>query len=469
MGVHWVLDWFDKVAGEERPGAGLGQPAADTGGARPRATIVQRRPKHWSGPVEQRVTCKFDVSIVNPCGFHRSPLDCKTSAMFFTPSRSAGLAALAGFIPNAGRRYADTRNFDHGPTDRSNISLLSPYLRYRLVTEAEVVSEIRREHSPQAAEKFLQEVLWRSYWKGWLELRPSVWGRYSNDVAALHAKPGGWQKTYAQALSATTGIDCFDAWVRELAEFGYLHNHARMWFASIWIFTLRLPWQLGAELFYRQLYDGDAASNTLSWRWVVGLQTEGKTYLATADNVARYTGGRFMPAGLATSARALSEPANLPRDLPSSPGIPAGRVGLLLGEDDLHPESLPIRAETKVIAVASATVGNDRSRPVQEFISGATADARERAATHFQAPVEALSELTASDVRDWALRHHVHTILVAHAPVGPGFTALDEVRTSLAGHGISLLFVRRAWDDIAWPEAKRGFFAFRQKAAALIG
>ena len=84
--------------------------------------------------------------------------------MVFTPSRSAGIAALAAFVPNAGGRYAETRNFDHGPRDRSNVSLLSPYLRYRLVTEAEVVEAVRREHSATVAEKFLQEVLWRTFW-----------------------------------------------------------------------------------------------------------------------------------------------------------------------------------------------------------------------------------------------------------------------------------------------------------------
>jgi deoxyribodipyrimidine photo-lyase len=66
--------------------------------------------------------------------------------------------------------------------------------------------------------------------------------------------------------------------VQELVETGYLHNHARMWFASIWIFTLRLPWELGADFFLRHLLDGDAASNTLSWRWVAGLHTKGKHY-----------------------------------------------------------------------------------------------------------------------------------------------------------------------------------------------
>ena len=387
--------------------------------------------------------------------------------MIFIPSRAAGIAALAAFVPNAGRRYTETRNFDHGPEDRSNVSLLSPYLRYRLITEAEVVAAVRREHSATVAEKFLQEVLWRTYWKGWLELRPIIWDRYLNDVAALQTQPGDWRAAYTQALSGSTGIDCFDAWVHELAEYGYLHNHARMWFASIWIFTLGLPWQLGAELFYRQLYDGDPASNTLSWRWVAGLQTAGKTYLATTHNIARFTGGRFVAAGLATTATALIEPATPPQDLPATTAPPVGAVGLLLGEDDLHPESLPLEAAS-VAAIASATIVNDRANAVQAFVSGALADARVRAAIHFGAPSEELPGLTAPAIREWALRHGVRTVLTAHAPVGPGRTALDKVIVELAAEGISLVRVRRSWDSSAWPEARRGFFAFREKAAALI-
>ena len=387
--------------------------------------------------------------------------------MVFTPSRAAGLAALAAFVPNAGRRYAETRNSDHGPADHSNVSMLSPYLRYRLITEAEVVAAVRREHSAPAAEKFLQEVLWRTYWKGWLELRPLIWDRYVNDLAALRTQPGEWEAAYAQALAANTGIDCFDAWVRELADHGYLHNHARMWFASIWIFTLRLPWQLGAELFYRQLYDGDPASNTLSWRWVAGLQTVGKTYLATADNIARYTDGRFNAAGLATTAQALIEPAVAPHDLPPTTAVPAGPVGLLLGEDDLHPESLPLGAAT-VAAIASAELVSGRAEPVRAFISGALSDARDRAARYFGAPGEALTGLTAPAIRDWAQRHAVRTVVTGLAPVGPGRTAIEIVTAELAGEGISLVQIRRAWDSAAWPEARRGFFAFRETATALI-
>lgn len=86
------------------------------------------------------------------------------------------------------------------------------------------------------AEKFLQEVAWRTYWKGWLELRPSVWTDYLADLKRLVRV-----STYQQAIEGRTGIDCFDSWTNELIEYGFLHNHARMWFASIWIFKLKLP------------------------------------------------------------------------------------------------------------------------------------------------------------------------------------------------------------------------------------
>ena len=66
-----------------------------------------------------------------------------------------------------------------------------------------------------------------------------------------------------------------------------------MWFASIWIFTLELPWQLGAEFFMQHLYDGDSASNTLGWRWVAGIQTQGKHYLASEWNIKKFTNNRF--------------------------------------------------------------------------------------------------------------------------------------------------------------------------------
>ena len=210
----------------------------------------------------------------------------------FEPSRANGLRRLEQFVARTGRHYARTRNYDFGPKKRTNVSVLSPWLRHRLVTEEDILARVLKTNSPSASEKFVQEVFWRTYFKGWLEQRPSVWTHYQTELMrALESLDchADLQCKYQEAVSGLTGIDCFDHWVNELLETGYLHNHSRMWFASIWIFTLRLPWQLGADFFLRHLLDGDPASNTLSWRWVAGLHTKGKTYLAKRANIIKYT------------------------------------------------------------------------------------------------------------------------------------------------------------------------------------
>ena len=394
-------------------------------------------------------------------------------ASSFEPHRAAGLAALADFLPRAGRDYAADRNHDRGPEDRSAVSTLSPYLRHRLVTEHEVVEAVLGRHSPVAAEKFVQEVFWRTYWKGWLEARPEAWARYRRDVHALVAEIGsaGWSDGYARACEARTWIACFDAWVTELAEFGYLHNHTRMWFASIWIFTLGLPWQLGADLFYRQLLDGDAASNTLSWRWVAGLQTAGKTYLARPDNIQRFTDGRFSPTALATAAPALWEPA-LPAAITLEPATarPHGQIGLLLHEDDLHAESLSLGAAT-VVAVAGWHRAADRSPlgcsdAVASFTAAAVGDGVARAAVHFGVDATALE--SAADLIAWAQESAVTTIVTGYAPVGAVRERLDALVHDLASAGVTLTTVQREWDSLAWPHASRGFFPFRERIPRLV-
>ena len=172
----------------------------------------------------------------------------------FPPQRSAALARLEAFVLHAGRRYASERNRDSGPGQRDNVSLLSPYLRHRVITEHEVLAAVLRQHSPQAAEKFIQEVFWRTYWKGWLQQRPQIWQAFLRERDADRARLEQSQDLRSALTAAEdgrTGIDGFDAWAWELVQTGYLHNHARMWFASIWIFTLRLPWTLGADFFHR--------------------------------------------------------------------------------------------------------------------------------------------------------------------------------------------------------------------------
>ncbi|MEM6827020.1 MAG: FAD-binding domain-containing protein [Pseudomonadota bacterium] len=156
--------------------------------------------------------------------------------MNFDPSREAGLERLADFLPRAGHAYANSRNHDDGARAdnakaRSNVSQLSPWLHAGLVSEAEVVDAVLGQHSPGAAEKFIAEVFWRVYFKGYLEQRPSVWASYleTRDAALTRVDSNsGLRKAYDDATGGHTGIEAFDHWARELVETGYLHNHARM-------------------------------------------------------------------------------------------------------------------------------------------------------------------------------------------------------------------------------------------------
>ena len=212
--------------------------------------------------------------------------------MKFLPSRAFAIDKLNNFIDNNLSEYAKLRNFDYGPEKRDNVSCLSPYITHGVISELEVIKSSLKKSSYIKIEKFIQEVLWRIYWKGWLELRPKVWIDFLNQLKALKEKYNN-NSNYLNAIEGKTNLECFNTWIKELKNNNYLHNHTRMWFASIWIFTLKLPWQLGAELFMKHLYDGDAASNTFGWRWVAGIQTQGKHYLATEWNINKFTNNRF--------------------------------------------------------------------------------------------------------------------------------------------------------------------------------
>jgi deoxyribodipyrimidine photo-lyase len=212
--------------------------------------------------------------------------------MKFESSRAKAVDQLNNFIEHNLLNYSKLRNFDFGPVNRSNISCLSPYITHGVVSELELIKKSLSRFSFSKNEKFIQEVLWRTYWKGWLELRPNVWVDYLNELKKIREEFKN-NTDYKNAIEGNTNIECFNEWVNELKKNNYLHNHARMWFASIWIFTLELPWQLGAEFFMKHLYDGDAAANTLGWRWVAGIQTQGKNYLATEWNIRKFTNDRF--------------------------------------------------------------------------------------------------------------------------------------------------------------------------------
>lgn len=398
--------------------------------------------------------------------------------------RATGLARLQAFVPRMGRRYEAERNHDRGPGRHDSVSTLSPWLRRRLLTEAEVVAAAVAAHGPEAAAKFIEEVVWRGYFKGWLELRPQVWARYRDglvqDIAALE-RDAALAAALARAETGQTGLPCFDAWSRELVETGYLHNHARMWFASIWIFTLRLPWRLGADFFLRHLLDGDPASNTLGWRWVAGLHTRGKAYRARADNIATFTAGRFTPRADQLDAGEAGLEATEPEGLPPILGLrpvvaprPDLPTALLITEEDCCVEDFPW-SSLDVRAAATLTASALRSpRPVAESVARFEADALADATARLSGaglgvPVGSLQAARPESLVAWAAAQGITQLVTPYVPRGPLNDWLIDAAPHLAAQGIVLAEWRREWDEALWPHATAGFFKVKQRIPQLLG
>jgi deoxyribodipyrimidine photo-lyase len=388
----------------------------------------------------------------------------------FTPAtRTEAFRVLQEFLPRV-PAYAHERNFDR--VGHREVSRLSPYLRRRLISEEEVTREVLRNCSFAAAEKFLQEIAWRTYWKGWLERSPGVWLSYLAEVKRLLATidVAPWRERYQQALAAQTELGCFNAWVTELCSTGYLHNHARMWFASVWIFTLRLPWQLGAHFMYRNLLDGDPASNTLSWRWVGGLQTPGKVYLARADNIAKYSDGRWAPRPeeLAREAIPVADSPTIGRyeSVPAlPPSHPKDDCALVVSAEDLSIEQQAERLRgVKTVALLSSFPHQERESHVHSHVEAALSDAEMRL-SEWLGPQRVARIASEADLRRWIESLGEMPLVIVSPPTGPETPWVEAV---VQRRPDARAFVRE-WDELLYPLATKGFFPFWERARGIIG
>jgi len=375
--------------------------------------------------------------------------------MIFEASRAKALNQLNNFVENNLGEYSKLRNFDFGPENRTNISCLSPYITHGIINEQEIIQKALSKFSFSKNEKFIQEVLWRTYWKGWLELRPNVWTDY---LAELNQIKNEFQNNqdYLSAIDGKTDIECFNAWVNELKDNNYLHNHTRMWFASIWIFTLELPWQLGAELFMQHLYDGDAASNTLGWRWVAGVQTQGKHYLASEWNIKKFTNNRFQNINLNENAPPKTSEKSyqiIKQDLNNPQNIE--EKNLLIFENNLSFEITDFKEKNfkKIYLVSN----NNENRSIKlseklvKFKSQLIEDQGQRLKDQsIDYQVVDISELTKID-----------NCYGLYPTVGENLDFLNS-------NNLKINFLYRNLDQLAWQYCNKGFFNFKNYIPKIV-
>jgi len=375
--------------------------------------------------------------------------------MIFEASRAKALDQLNNFVDNNLAEYSKLRNFDFGPEKRSNISCLSPYITHGIINEQEVIQKALNKFSFSKNEKFIQEVLWRTYWKGWLELRPNVWTDYLIELKQIKNEFQNNQD-YLNATEGKTNIDCFNEWVKELKENNYLHNHTRMWFASIWIFTLELPWQLGAEFFMQHLYDGDAASNTLGWRWVAGVQTQGKHYLASEWNIKKFTNNRFQNIKLNENAppkiseksyQIIKQDFNNPQNVEEK--------NLLIFENNLSFEITDFKEKNfkKIYLVHNKNENRSikLSEKLVKFKSQLTEDQEQRLKNKsIDCQIINISEIK-----------NVENCCSLYPTVGENLDFLNS-------NNLKIDFLYRKLDQLAWQYCNKGFFNFKNYIPKIV-
>ena len=376
--------------------------------------------------------------------------------MNFEASRAKALDKLNYFVENNLSEYSKLRNFDFGPENRSNISCLSPYITHGIISEKEVIEKSLGKFSFSKNEKFIQEVLWRTYWKGWLELRPNVWSDYLMELNKVKEEFKKNQN-YLDAIEGKTNIECFNTWINELKENNYLHNHTRMWFASIWIFTLNLPWQLGAEFFMQHLYDGDAASNTLGWRWVAGIQTQGKHYLASEWNIKKFTNNRFSNIKLNENAPPkISEKTYsiIKKDFNNSQKIE--NKDLLIFENNLSFETTDFQNNKfkKIYLISNRNENRSikLSEKVVKFKSLLISDQKQRLKDIFY-------DCEIIDISE--IKNINGNIIALYPTVGENLSYLNL-------NNIELDFLYRKLDQYSWQYCNKGFFNFKNYIPKII-
>jgi len=372
--------------------------------------------------------------------------------MQFEISRDGALKKLDNFINAELPNYNFKRNFDLGPNDKSNVSCLSPYISHRLITEYEVAKIVLAKFPYQKVEKYIQEIFWRVYWKGWLELRPQVWSDFTEDLKALKE-----DDNYKKAINGETQIKCFNDWVNELKENNYLHNHTRMWFASIWIFTLNLPWQKGAEFFMKHLFDGDAASNTLSWRWVAGLQTKGKHYVAQAWNISKFTNNKYQNVKLNENALPLTDkreyklsPINLDYD-------DNANENLLVFENELNLENQKLKNYKNIylILLTNEVRKIKLEKKVLDFKTQIINDQKKR--------LDQIKVINETELQSSA--KETISFDVIHPSIGENYSYLNSLRKKL---NLKLNFILNEEDKFSWQFSNKGYFNFKNNIPNIL-
>jgi deoxyribodipyrimidine photo-lyase len=228
------------------------------------------RPERMPLPVPAPRSAPPVVSVPAP-----EPLD-DLPQMPEDPDWPAGEATarqrLDGFLEARIHRYESDRDYP----GRSGTSRLSPYLAMGVLSARDAFYQA--EQTGAAAASWLNELIWREFYRHIVSLYPHV-SRGDSFRRELDSLP--WRhdpEGLAAWKAGQTGYPLVDAGMRELAETGFMHNRVRMITAMFLTKHLLVHWREGEWHFMQHLRDGDFASNNGGWQWSASTGTDAAPY-----------------------------------------------------------------------------------------------------------------------------------------------------------------------------------------------
>ncbi|CAN5504354.1 hypothetical protein BH10BAC4_BH10BAC4_14800 [soil metagenome] len=176
-------------------------------------------------------------------------------------------------------RYLTTRNYLDGAVSR-----ISPFISRGVLSLSQVSEHMIEKFSYERSRSFIYQLTWREYFQ-------RVWWKFGERIftnlnGPLHYNPR--EGLIQRITEASTGIQVLDDQIQQLYTSGYIHNHARMYLASLACPVGQCDWKAPSQWMYYHLLDGDIASNTLSWQWVAGTFSN-KKYIFNQENLNHYS------------------------------------------------------------------------------------------------------------------------------------------------------------------------------------
>ncbi|MCW8932336.1 MAG: DNA photolyase family protein [Gammaproteobacteria bacterium] len=197
----------------------------------------------------------------------------------WTPGEKTASEKLNQLISHTLINYSIDRDYPK----LAGTSSLSPHLHFGEISPQQILNALLpyltffSSNKSNNAESFLRQLIWRDF------ARYILWNFPDTATQAMNKKfkQNFWkfdEEKLHKWQQGQTGIPIIDAGMKQLWETGWMHNRVRMLSASFLTKNLGIPWQEGAQWFWKTLVDADLANNSMGWQWVAGCGVDAAPY-----------------------------------------------------------------------------------------------------------------------------------------------------------------------------------------------